>query len=121
GHASEAVHGGGAGGFGGRRACPPRQRIAPRFTSRGSRVTAASSGQRRCQGLSSILVPACRLIFQARYSTPPAKVKLALASLSTVVRLPLRWRRRQAFAQARRSTSPWPSGSEAPSASAKRR
>ena len=44
----------------------PAQRIAPRRQRRGSRVSAPRIGQRRCQGFTSILVPAWRLIFQAR-------------------------------------------------------
>ena len=47
-------------------------RIAPDRRSRGSRLMAASSGCRFCQGLSSISVPAWRLIFHAIYSAPPA-------------------------------------------------
>ena len=47
-------------------------RIAPDRRSRGSRLIAASSGCRFCQGLSSMSVPAWRLIFQAIYSAPPA-------------------------------------------------
>ena len=42
-----------------------RQRIAPRRSRRGSRVSAPRIGQRRCQGFTTICVPACRLIFQA--------------------------------------------------------
>jgi hypothetical protein len=54
-------------------------RTAPDRSSFGNSVTAASSGCRRCHGLSAIFVPAWRLIFQAIYSAPPAKVKLAFA------------------------------------------
>ena len=43
-----------------------------RSRSRGSRLIAASSGCRFCQGFSSMSVPAWRLIFQAIYSAPPA-------------------------------------------------
>ncbi len=42
------------------------QRIAPRLNRRGSSVSAPRIGQRRCHGLTSIRVPAWRLIFQAR-------------------------------------------------------
>ena len=42
-----------------------RYRTAPLLKSRGKRLIAASSGQRRCHGFSSICVPAWRLIFQA--------------------------------------------------------
>ena len=42
------------------------QRIAPRRNRRGSRTSAPISGQRRCQGFTSMSVPAWRLIFQAR-------------------------------------------------------
>ena len=41
------------------------QRIAPRRNSRGSMTSAPRIGQRRCHGLTSIAVPAWRLIFQA--------------------------------------------------------
>jgi hypothetical protein len=40
-------------------------RIDPDLSSRGKRVIAAISGQRRCHGFSSMLVPAWRLIFHA--------------------------------------------------------
>ena len=44
----------------------PSSTDRPRFNRRGSRISAPTSGQRRCQGLTSIRVPAWRLIFQAR-------------------------------------------------------
>jgi hypothetical protein len=44
----------------------PRYRTAPLCSSRGSRLSAPSSGQRRCQGRMAMAVPAWRLIFQAR-------------------------------------------------------
>jgi len=44
--------------------CAP-YRTAPDLKSFGSKVIAASSGQRRCQGFSWMSVPAWRLIFQA--------------------------------------------------------
>ena len=63
--AAEAVHGQRARHGGVTGAGPRTQRTAPELSSRGKRVSAASSGWRRCQGFSLIFVPAWRLIFQA--------------------------------------------------------
>ena len=49
----------------GRRRARADYRTAPDFSSRGKRVIAASSGCRRCHGLSVMSVPAWRLTFHA--------------------------------------------------------
>ena len=65
-HIEKAVHGRSAQRGGGDGADRTAQRIAPRRNRRGSRIRPPRIGQRRCHGLTTIFVPAWRLIFQAR-------------------------------------------------------